>query len=231
MNVEQYQEAFPYSLICYKLKAWYKAYSHDTIVLAGAEYGSGSSQDWVAKVPMLLRIFEHFAQIRQWKHWEDYIKKDKYDQDKGGNICAVVNKKVTHVHQHAFIREHFLGIGFCSNILSWLGHNVVLISNHQTEAKPMIIALLLETSHPHVAEKMTYVAGNRIVTDPVCKPFSMGRNIVCVYSKKHMHDIPELAEMKKKANTLSLKEMALLLRYRWTGRYEAHLWDNSCKEG
>ncbi|XP_058088061.1 glycerol-3-phosphate acyltransferase ATS11, chloroplastic-like isoform X3 [Magnolia sinica] len=92
------------------------------------------------------------------------------------------------------------------------GHNVVLISNHQTEAEPMIIALLLETLHPHVAEKMTYVAGDRVVTDPVCKPFSMGRNLVCVYSKKHMHDIPELAEMKKKANTLSLKEMALLLR-------------------
>ncbi|XP_058077272.1 T-complex protein 1 subunit theta-like isoform X2 [Magnolia sinica] len=32
----------------------YKAYSHDTIVLARAEYGSGSSQGWVAKVPMLL---------------------------------------------------------------------------------------------------------------------------------------------------------------------------------
>ncbi|XP_058101852.1 MLO-like protein 1 isoform X3 [Magnolia sinica] len=60
------------------------------------------------------------ARIRQWKHWEDSIKKDKYDQDKGGNICAVVNKKVTHVHQHAFIRDHFLGIGFCSTILSWL---------------------------------------------------------------------------------------------------------------
>ncbi|XP_058101851.1 MLO-like protein 1 isoform X2 [Magnolia sinica] len=54
------------------------------------------------------------ARIRQWKHWEDSIKKDKYDQDK------VVNKKVTHVHQHAFIRDHFLGIGFCSTILSWL---------------------------------------------------------------------------------------------------------------
>ncbi|XP_058069789.1 glycerol-3-phosphate acyltransferase ATS11, chloroplastic-like [Magnolia sinica] len=76
----------------------------------------------------------------------------------------------------------------------------------------MIIALLLETSHPHLAEKMTYVAGDRVVTDPVCKPFSMGRNLVCVYSKKHMHDILELAEMKKKANTLSLKEMALLFK-------------------
>ncbi|KAL5537552.1 hypothetical protein UlMin_044231, partial [Ulmus minor] len=58
----------------------------------------------------------------------------------------------------------------------------------------------------------TYVAGDRVLTDPLCKPFSMGRNLICVYSKKHMNDVPELAEMKRKANTRSLKEMALLLR-------------------
>ena len=32
----------------------YKIEGHDTIVLAGAEYGSGSSRDWAAKGPMLL---------------------------------------------------------------------------------------------------------------------------------------------------------------------------------
>ena len=32
----------------------YKSEGHDTIVLAGAEYGSGSSRDWAAKGPMLL---------------------------------------------------------------------------------------------------------------------------------------------------------------------------------
>ncbi|CAA6657255.1 unnamed protein product [Spirodela intermedia] len=92
------------------------------------------------------------------------------------------------------------------------GHNVILISNHQTEADPAIISLLLEKTSPYISENMTFVAGDRVVTDPVCKPFSMGRNLVCVYSKKHMYDIPELAEMKRRANTRSLKEMALLLR-------------------
>ncbi|GMJ12526.1 ACYLTRANSFERASE 1 [Hibiscus trionum] len=92
------------------------------------------------------------------------------------------------------------------------GHNVVLISNHQTEADPIIISLLLEKTNPQLAESMIYVAGDRVITDPLCKPFSMGRNLLCVYSKKHMYDIPELAEMKRKANTRSLKEMALLLR-------------------
>ncbi|KAG9453010.1 hypothetical protein H6P81_005914 [Aristolochia fimbriata] len=92
------------------------------------------------------------------------------------------------------------------------GHNIIIISNHQTEADPAVISLLLETTHPNITEKMTFVAGDRVLTDPVCKPFSMGRNLICVYSKKHMYDIPELVEMKKRANTRSLKEMALLLR-------------------
>ncbi|XP_057977182.1 glycerol-3-phosphate acyltransferase, chloroplastic isoform X2 [Malania oleifera] len=60
--------------------------------------------------------------------------------------------------------------------------------------------------------QQTYVAGDRVLTDILCKPFSMGRNLMCVYSKKHMLDDPKLAEMKKKANIRSLKEMAMLLR-------------------
>ncbi|KAI3453363.1 hypothetical protein Pfo_010026 [Paulownia fortunei] len=92
------------------------------------------------------------------------------------------------------------------------GENVILISNHQTEADPAVIALLLESTNPFIAENMIFVAGDRVVTDPLCKPFSMGRNLLCVYSKNHMNDDPELIDMKKRANTKSLKEMALLLR-------------------
>lgn len=92
------------------------------------------------------------------------------------------------------------------------GENVILISNHQTEADPAVIALLLETTNPHISENIIYVAGDRVITDPLCKPFSMGRNLLCVYSKKHMNDDPELIDMKRRANTRSLKEMALLLR-------------------
>lgn len=92
------------------------------------------------------------------------------------------------------------------------GENIILMSNHQTEADPAVIALLLESTNPRLAENLIYVAGDRVVTDPLCKPFSMGRNLLCVYSKKHMNDDPKLVEMKKRANTRSLKEMALLLR-------------------
>jgi aconitate hydratase len=39
----------------------YESEGHDTIVLAGAEYGSGSSRDWAAKGPMLLASFLYLA--------------------------------------------------------------------------------------------------------------------------------------------------------------------------
>ncbi|KAG5384859.1 hypothetical protein IGI04_036329 [Brassica rapa subsp. trilocularis] len=92
------------------------------------------------------------------------------------------------------------------------GHNIVLISNHQSEADPAVISLLLEAHCPYIGENIKCVAGDRVITDPLCKPFSMGRNLICVYSKKHMNDDPELVDMKRKANTRSIKEMATMLR-------------------
>ncbi|XP_020582924.1 glycerol-3-phosphate acyltransferase, chloroplastic isoform X2 [Phalaenopsis equestris] len=92
------------------------------------------------------------------------------------------------------------------------GHNIILFSNHQTEADPAIIALLLERTNPRIAESMIFVAGDRVVTDPLCKPFSMGRNLLCVYSKKHLFDDPALVDRKTSANIRSLKELIGLLK-------------------
>ncbi|XP_021282490.1 MLO-like protein 1 [Herrania umbratica] len=52
--------------------------------------------------------------IRQWKHWEDSIAKENYDSEQ------MLKKKVTHVRQHTFIKDHFLGIGKDSIVLGWL---------------------------------------------------------------------------------------------------------------
>lgn len=92
------------------------------------------------------------------------------------------------------------------------GHNVVLLANHQTEADPGVLALLLETSHPRLATDVTYIAGDRVVLDPFCKPFSMGRNLLCVFSKKRINDVPELADQKMAANRRTLMEMSRLFR-------------------
>ncbi len=84
------------------------------------------------------------------------------------------------------------------------GHTVVLLANHQTEADPAVFANLLEASHPKLAQNVIYVAGDRVVTDPVAKPFSMGRNLLCVYSKKHLDDVPEL-KAEKQVKTLCVR--------------------------
>ncbi|KAJ0013913.1 hypothetical protein Pint_20803 [Pistacia integerrima] len=62
----------------------------------------------------LLTVIFGGARIRQWKHWEDSIAEQEF------NTEEVVKKKVTHVEQHTFIREHFLGIGKDSVILGWM---------------------------------------------------------------------------------------------------------------
>ncbi|GLC41494.1 hypothetical protein PLESTB_001005500 [Pleodorina starrii] len=86
-------------------------------------------------------------------------------------------------------------------------HNVVLLANHQTEADPGVFAHMLASTHPQLATDVIYVAGDRVVTDPMCKPFSMGRNLFCVHSKKHMDDVPELKAAKMETNRKTLVAM------------------------
>ncbi|GIL81599.1 hypothetical protein Vretimale_1259 [Volvox reticuliferus] len=86
-------------------------------------------------------------------------------------------------------------------------HNVVLLANHQTEADPGVFAHMLASTHPKLATDVIYVAGDRVVTDPMCKPFSMGRNLFCVHSKKHMDDVPELKAAKMETNRKTLISM------------------------
>lgn len=73
-------------------------------------------------------------------------------------------------------------------------------------------ALLLERTHPKLATDVIYVAGDRVVTDPLCKPFSMGRNLFCVHSKKRIDDQPELKAEKQRTNRRTVVEMTKALR-------------------
>nr|QKY14954.1 glycerol-3-phosphate acyltransferase (GPAT) [Polytomella parva] len=84
------------------------------------------------------------------------------------------------------------------------GHNVVLLANHQTEADPGVFDHLIEPVFPDMSNRVTFVAGDRVVTDALCKPFSMGRNLFCVHSKKHMGDDPALKAAKMDTNRRTL---------------------------
>lgn len=91
------------------------------------------------------------------------------------------------------------------------GSNVILLANHQIEADPQAISLLLEPTHPDLGAKMIFVAGERVLTDPLAVPFSLGRNLLCIYSKRYIDQPPELKLQKQLHNKNTMTRMAELL--------------------
>jgi len=89
--------------------------------------------------------------------------------------------------------------------------NVILLANHQTEPDPQILNLLLEKDHPRLAKEMIFIAGDRVVTDPMAVPSSMGTHLICIYSKKHLENPPELKEEKLKHNQRTMRILSQLL--------------------
>lgn len=51
----------------------------------------------------------------------------------------------------------FLFLGSKNAFHKIQGENVILVSNHQTEADPAVIALLLEATNPHIAENVVRI--------------------------------------------------------------------------
>lgn len=92
------------------------------------------------------------------------------------------------------------------------GDNVVLFANHQTESDPQAISILLEKHHPDIAEKIIYVAGERVLTDPLAIPFSMGCDLLCIYSKRYIDYPPELKAQKQLHNKNTMEKMSRLLQ-------------------
>lgn len=158
--------------------------------------------------PLLLQLLQ-FA-VKQISHpyrFEPFHKKIispfNYYQFGLDFIRPLVNIK----HSKAFGKEMF------DKIAEQLanGENVILVANHQIEPDPQVISLLLESTHPKLAEEIIFVAGHRVVTDPLAVPFSLGRNLLCIYSKKHVEHPPEQKAEKLMHNQRTLKKMQQLL--------------------
>jgi glycerol-3-phosphate O-acyltransferase len=92
-----------------------------------------------------------------------------------------------------------------------LKENVIFLANHQIEADPQAISLLLEDRYKDLAKTMIFVAGERVVTDPMAIPFSMGRNLLCIYSKRYIDHPPELKMQKQLHNKKTMSLMSDLL--------------------
>lgn len=83
------------------------------------------------------------------------------------------------------------------------GDNVIFLANHQSEGDPFAIDVLFDKLvhlDPQFCGEMIFMAGDRVREDPVVAPFSIGRNLLTVYSKKHINDVPELRSQKLKHN-------------------------------
>jgi glycerol-3-phosphate O-acyltransferase len=89
--------------------------------------------------------------------------------------------------------------------------NVILLANHQTETDPQAISILLEKTHPLLAEQIIYVAGERVVTDPLAIPFSMGCDLLCIYSKRYIDHPPDQKAKKLLHNKNTMERMSRLL--------------------
>lgn len=110
-------------------------------------------------------------------------------------------------------RSKILGLEILPSILAQLskGENVIFLANHQIEADPQAIAILLEKTHPELGEKIIYVAGERVVTDPMAVPSSLGCDLLCIYSKRYIDNPPELKAKKQQHNQNTMELMRRLL--------------------
>uniref|UniRef100_A0A7S1S6C0 Phospholipid/glycerol acyltransferase domain-containing protein n=1 Tax=Alexandrium catenella TaxID=2925 RepID=A0A7S1S6C0_ALECA len=94
------------------------------------------------------------------------------------------------------------------------GENVILLANHQTEADPQVLSILLELEgHEELAERCIFVAGHKVTTDPLAVPFSIGRNLLTIFSKKYLDSFPpEEKEVKSAHNQKTVGEMQRLFK-------------------
>jgi glycerol-3-phosphate O-acyltransferase len=88
------------------------------------------------------------------------------------------------------------------------GDNVVFFANHQSEADPQVMSIMLEKAgFPEEAHKVVYVAGHKVTTDALAIPFSMGRNLICIHSKKHIDADPDTKPIKSRQNLAAMSGM------------------------
>lgn len=93
------------------------------------------------------------------------------------------------------------------------GENVVFFANHQSEADPQVMSILLDKcNRSKTAEEMVFVAGHKVTTDLLAIPFSMGRNLICIHSKKHIDADPEAKPIKQRQNLAAMSGMLKKLK-------------------
>ncbi|MEX1013150.1 MAG: 1-acyl-sn-glycerol-3-phosphate acyltransferase [Waddliaceae bacterium] len=91
------------------------------------------------------------------------------------------------------------------------GNNVILMANHQSELDPQAMALLLQENYPILLRSLIFVAGHRVTNDPLAIPFSLGCNLLCIYSKHYIEHPIEKRHEKILHNSRSMRALRKLL--------------------
>lgn len=89
--------------------------------------------------------------------------------------------------------------------------NVILFANHQIEADPQVLFLLLEETEHHFIKDTIFVAGGRVLSDPLAAPFSRGINLLSVFSKKYFESYPEKLTEMREHNNKTIRTISQLL--------------------
>lgn len=110
--------------------------------------------------------------------------------------------------------SRLLGERYLKEIASHIKNkdNIILFANHQSEGDPQMMSILLEKKFPTIAEQLIFVAGDRVITDPLAVPLSLGCNLLCIYSKRYIDNPPELKMKKQLHNKKTMEIMSQLLR-------------------
>lgn len=140
--------------------------------------------------------------------FEPYHKKIRYPQDYYKFSLDFIRPIVDLPHSTIRGKEYLDTI---TDILE-RKENVILLANHQTEADPQAISILLEKTHPQLGEKIIYIAGERVIVDPVAVPFSIGCDLLCIYSKRYIDHPPEQKQEKQFHNKKTMQLMSELLQ-------------------
>jgi glycerol-3-phosphate O-acyltransferase len=146
-------------------------------------------------------------QIRSPHSFEPYHKKIRHPIDYYAFSLDFLRPLIDLKRSSLLGNEHLLSI----TAQLKKGENVIFLANHQIEADPQAIAILLEKTHPELGGKIIYVAGERVVTDPMAVPSSLGCDLLCIYSKRYIDNPPELKAKKQQHNKNTMELMSRLL--------------------
>ncbi|HSX38789.1 MAG TPA: 1-acyl-sn-glycerol-3-phosphate acyltransferase [Chlamydiales bacterium] len=182
---------------------------HSIIIQFVACYRQALGSLFDEAIPNLLLFLQlTHMQFKSPYTFEPYHKKVRHPIDYYRFSMDFISPLIDLPHSKVFGIEH---LDDAANALQQ-GENAILLANHQTEPDPQVISILLEKTHPDIAEKIIYVAGERVVTDPLAIPFSMGCDLLCIFSKRYIDHPQELKTKKQLHNNNTMQQMGRLLQ-------------------